>query len=139
MYILRGMPIFLRHVTYMQTPHIYKWSAYIICGVRLSGDAYTYVLCISICGVCIYISGPHNYNNIYIYICRVGIYISGPHIYMRSPHIYMWRCIYICTRHISICGVCIYVSSKLNIFNKNYEGLGTTEKEKKQEETQTGR
>ena len=29
--------------------------------------------------------------------------------------------------------------SKLKIFNKNYKGLGTTEKEKKQEETQTGR
>ena len=28
---------------------------------------------------------------------------------------------------------------KLKIFNKNYKGLGTTEKEKKQEETQTGR
>ena len=30
-------------------------------------------------------------------------------------------------------------TSKLKIFNKNYKGLGTTEKEKKQEETQTGR
>ena len=31
------------------------------------------------------------------------------------------------------------ITSKLKIFNKNYKGLGTTEKEKKQEETQTGR
>ena len=30
-------------------------------------------------------------------------------------------------------------TSKLKIFNKNSKGLGTTEKEKKQEETQTGR
>ena len=30
-------------------------------------------------------------------------------------------------------------TSKLKIFNKNCKGLGTTEKEKKQEETQTGR
>ena len=30
-------------------------------------------------------------------------------------------------------------TSKLKIFNKNYKGLGTTEKGKKQEETQTGR
>ena len=30
-------------------------------------------------------------------------------------------------------------TSKLKNFNKNYKGLGTTEKEKKQEETQTGR
>ena len=29
--------------------------------------------------------------------------------------------------------------SKLRNFNKNYKGLGTTEKGKKQEETQTGR
>ena len=29
--------------------------------------------------------------------------------------------------------------SKFKIFNKNYEGLGTTEKEKRQEETQIGR
>ena len=35
-------------------------------------------------------------------------------------------------------GTCIY-TSKLKIFNKNCKGLGTTEKEKKQEETQTGR
>ena len=33
----------------------------------------------------------------------------------------------------------VYITSKLKIFNKNYKGLGTTEKEKKQEETQTGR
>ena len=33
----------------------------------------------------------------------------------------------------------LYNTSKLKIFNKNYKGLGTTEKEKKQEETQTGR
>ena len=31
------------------------------------------------------------------------------------------------------------ITSKLKIFNKNSKGLGTTEKEKKQEETQTGR
>ena len=30
-------------------------------------------------------------------------------------------------------------TSKLKISNKNYKGLGTTEKEKKQEETQMGR
>ena len=29
-------------------------------------------------------------------------------------------------------------TSKLKIFNKNCKGLGTTKKEKKQEETQTG-
>ena len=33
----------------------------------------------------------------------------------------------------------VIITSKLKIFNKNYKGLGTTEKEKKQEETQTGR
>ena len=32
----------------------------------------------------------------------------------------------------------LIITSKLKNFNKNYKGLGTTEKEKKQEETQTG-
>ena len=32
----------------------------------------------------------------------------------------------------------LITTSKLKNFNKNYKGLGTTEKEKKQEETQTG-
>ena len=36
-------------------------------------------------------------------------------------------------------GTSFTITSKLKIFNKNYEGLGTTEKEKKREETQTGR
>ena len=36
-----------------------------------------------------------------------------------------------------LCVCCTIDTSKLKIFNKNYKGLGTTEKEKKQEETQT--
>ena len=34
---------------------------------------------------------------------------------------------------------CVYETSKLKNFNKSSKGLGTTEKEKKQEEAQTGR
>ena len=49
----------------------------------------------------------------------------------------MFYVYYVCTR--SDVTRASHKTSKVKNFNKNSKGLGTTEKEKKQEETQTGR
>ena len=55
---------------------------------------------------------------------RVQLHYAASHI-TQQVHV---QCICTCS-----------ITSKLKIFDKNYKGLGTTEKEKKQEETQMGR